>query len=53
MSYRHEHLATKEDLKKLGYDKKDFLYGYRLKDVRREPNPFPYPKNRSIIFKIP
>ena len=52
MNYQNEHLATLQDFKELGYDKKEFLYGYRLTNVTRESNPFPYPKNRSIWSNI-
>lgn len=50
--YGSVHLASKADLKELGYDKKPFLYGYRLCGVRREAEPFPYVKSPSIWFKI-
>lgn len=52
MNYRNEHQATLQDFQKLGYDKKHFVYAYRLTQVRRESNPFPYPRNPSIFFQI-
>jgi hypothetical protein len=52
MEYESEHRATIESLKKLGYDKKEFVFGYRLIKVRREGNPFPYRKSPSIFFRI-
>jgi len=49
-NYQNQHLATQWLIKQ--YNGKPFVYGYVLRDVKRETNPFPYPKNPSICFNI-
>ena len=52
--YHKYHLATPWLTNQ--YKDKSVVYGYLLKDVKRELNPEPYPKNYSIWFvkeKVP
>jgi hypothetical protein len=49
-NYENQHRATTWLTKK--YGKKAYVFGYILKDVKTEHNPFQYPKSRSISFKI-
>lgn len=48
--YEGEHKATVWLLPQ--YKGRKFVYGYRLSNVEREFNPFPYPKNRSIWSNV-
>lgn len=48
--YESQHLAT-EWLRKQ-YQGKNILYGFVLKEVKREKEPFPYSKSSGIWFKI-
>jgi len=48
--YESQHLAGQWLVSR--YSGRDFLYGYVLKDVKKEANPFPYPKSPSICFNI-
>jgi len=48
--YENQHQATAWLART--YEGRDLLYGYILKDTRRERNPFRYAKNPSISFNI-
>ena len=48
--YDKEHRATESILER--YAEKEFLYGYRLRNVQEAQEKIPYPKHRSSIFTI-
>lgn len=48
--YENQHLATKWLIAR--YSGRDHLYGYILRDMKRETKLFPYQKSPSICFNI-
>jgi hypothetical protein len=48
--FEKEHRAT-EELRKF-YKNKNSVYGFRLKKIIAESNPYPYPKNASNRFNV-